>query len=45
MNGWDLFTYIAAAILAGSSIAIFAFFMKDAREIFRGDRPDRSDDD
>ena len=43
MNGWDLFTYLAAAILAGSAVAIFAFFMKDARKIFRGDRPDRSD--
>ena len=43
MNGWDLFTYISAALLAGSAITIFAFFLKDAREIFRGDRPDRSD--
>ncbi len=45
MNGWDLFTYISAAILSGSAVVIFAFFMKDARKIFRGDRRDRSDDD
>ena len=45
MNGWDLFTWIAAALLAASAITIFAFFVRDAREIFQGERTDRSDED
>ena len=28
MNGWDLFTHIAAALLAGMAVTIFAFFAK-----------------
>lgn len=43
MNGWDLFTYISAVLLAGSAVTIFIFFMKDARKIFRGDRSDPDD--
>jgi hypothetical protein len=45
MNGWDLFTWAAAVLLAGSAVTIFAFFLKDARKIFQGKRPDRSDDE
>ncbi len=45
MNGWDLFTWIAAALLAASAVTIFAFFAKDARKLFREDLTDRSDDD
>jgi hypothetical protein len=43
VNVWDVVTWIAAALLAGSAITIFAFFLKDARKIFQGERKDRSD--
>ena len=45
MNPWDLFTWIAAAVLAGSAIIIFAFFARDARKIFQGERTDRDEDE
>ena len=45
MNGWDLITWIAAALLAGMAVTIFAFFAKDARKIIQGDSADRSDDE
>ena len=45
MNPWDLFTWIAAALLAVSAITIFAFFVKDARKMFQGERTDRSEDE
>ena len=43
MNGWDVFTWITCAALAGSAVVIFAFFLRDARSILRGQRrdPDR----
>ena len=44
MNGWDLFTWLAAAALAGSAILIFAFFLRDAGAILRGERRDRRSD-
>ena len=43
MNGWDVFTWIAAALLAGSAVTVFAFFLKDARKIFQGGRVDSGD--
>jgi len=45
MNPRDLFTWISAALLAGCAIVIFAFFAKDARKIFEGDRRDRDEDE
>ena len=45
MNPWDLLTWVAAALLAGSAIVIFVFFAKDAREIFQGQRTDRDEDE
>ena len=45
MNGWDLITWIAAVLLAGSAVTIFVFFMRDAREIFKREEPDRKDGD
>ena len=40
MNGWDLFTWICAAALAGSAVVIFAFFLRDARSILKRERRD-----
>ncbi len=34
MNPWDLVTWIACVILAGSAVLIFGFFLKDARDLF-----------
>lgn len=44
MNPWDLLTWVAAALLAGSALTIFAFFARDAREIFRGEQTDRDEE-
>jgi len=44
MNGWDLFTWFNCAVLAGTAIVIFGFFLKDARSILTGDRSDLDDD-
>lgn len=38
MNGWDLFTWFNCAVLAGTAVVIFGFFLKDARSILTGDR-------
>lgn len=44
MNGWDLFTWLASALLAGSALVIFALFLKDARGLLeRAERPEDSD--
>ncbi len=40
MNGWDLFTWFNCVVLAGVAIAIFVFFLKDARGILMGHRSD-----
>ncbi len=40
MNGWDLFTWICALVLAGSAVIIFAYFLRDARTILKRDKPD-----
>jgi hypothetical protein len=38
MNPWDLFTWIAAVVLAGGAVVIFIFFLRDAGEIFARER-------
>ena len=38
MNGWDLFTWFNSAVLAGTAVVIFGFFLKDARSILTGGR-------
>ncbi len=40
MNGWDLFTWIMALVLAGSAIVIFVYFLRDAGGILNRDRED-----
>ena len=40
MNGWDLFTWINAAILGVSAIIIFAYFLRDARGVLTRDDED-----
>ena len=41
MNGWDLFTWISSAALAGSAIVIFLYILRDAGSILRGTVNDR----
>jgi hypothetical protein len=43
VNGWDLLTWIAAAVLAVSAVTIFALFVKDARKIYRQKESGRGD--
>jgi hypothetical protein len=43
MNGWDLFTWFNAAVLAVAAVTIFSFFLRDARGILIGQQG--SDDD
>ena len=38
MNGWDLFTWVSAAALAGSALLIFGFFLRDVGGIQRRER-------
>ncbi len=38
MNGWDLFTWLNCAALAGAAIVIFALFLKDAKGILTARR-------
>ena len=45
MNGWDLFTYLMCAVLAGSAIVIFALFLRDARSIIEGSAKEDDDED
>jgi len=38
MNGWDLFTWLNAAVLGGAAVVIFGFFLRDAKGILIGQR-------
>jgi hypothetical protein len=40
MNGWDLFTWLNALLLAGSAVVIFFYFLRDARSILERDESD-----
>ena len=40
MNGWDLFTWICALVLAGSGLIIFGYFLRDARSILKREKSD-----
>lgn len=40
MNGWDLFTWFSALVLAGSAIVIFGYFIRDARSILEREKSD-----
>ena len=44
MNGWDLFTYFASILLAGSAIWIFVLFLRDAKGIIQGSRTPEEED-
>ena len=37
MNPWDVVTWLASAALGGSGILIFAFFLRESREILNRD--------
>jgi len=44
MNGWDLFTWLMSALLAGSAVVIFVLFLGDARAILeRVEHPEEGD--
>ena len=45
MNGWDLFTWICSGVLMVSSVLIFIYFLRDAREILQGERDENGVDD
>lgn len=36
MTGWELFTWINVAILAGGSLVVFAGFVRDLPDLLRG---------
>ena len=44
MNGWDIFTWFACAVLAGSALVIFAFFWRDIGDVLRGQRHDTDEE-
>ncbi len=44
MNGWDLVTYLTCGLLIGSAILIFGFFLRDAKGIILGQRPEEDED-
>ena len=44
MNGWDVFTWIASVVLAGSAVLIFGFFARDAGSILKRERRKPEDD-
>jgi len=44
MNGWDLFTWINAVVLIISSVVIFLYFLRDARELLQGERRDNKEE-
>ena len=35
MNGWDLFTWIMAAVLGVGAVLVFGFFLRDLRGLLR----------
>jgi hypothetical protein len=44
VNGWNLFTWLMAALLAGSALVIFVLFLRDARGILQHEeRPEDRD--
>ena len=45
MNGWDLFTWIMTLILAVSAVVIFAYFLRDARQILKREKSEERSDD
>ena len=45
MNGWDVFTWVAAVILGVSAIVVFVFFLRDAGSVIRGEPAELPSDD
>ena len=47
MSVFDLFTWLAAIVLVGGSLAVFAWFLVDVRRVLRTERAhdDRGDAD
>lgn len=35
MSGWTLWTWVSVAVLVVGSVAVFAWFLRDARRLFR----------
>ena len=44
MNGWDVLTWLSAAALAASGIAIFVLFLRDAGKILTRQHDDHDED-
>ncbi len=44
MNGWDLFTYLSSMGLGISAVVIFAYFLRDARELLNPSKREKHED-
>ncbi len=44
MNGWDLFTWFSSIGLGVSAIVIFAYFLRDARELLNPSKREQDQD-
>jgi hypothetical protein len=44
LNGWDVFTWVSCAVLAGCAVVIFALFLRDAGGILKRERRDGDED-
>ncbi len=41
MNPWDVVTWLSAVVLGASAVAIFGFFLRDARSILNREMRDQ----
>ena len=44
MNGWDLFTHMSSVALGLSAVVIFAYFLRDARELLDPSQQEKDED-
>ena len=44
MNGWDLFTNFSSIGLGISAVVIFAYFLRDARELLDPSKREKDED-
>ncbi len=44
MNGWDLFTAFSSVGLGVSAVVIFAYFLRDARELLNPSKREKDED-
>ena len=44
MNAWDFVTWLSAVLLGASAVAIFGFFLRDARSILNREMHDSGEE-